>query len=211
MKRDIELREKAKEDRVPQGAFWDIIRPASACHAYGKREYRATLQNVPEGLTATNACMNLPVEIKAIIIRRPYRCESVDGSPLVRGYWMVDWDQPDCRPWWRNYQDAVGTNSASLMHCIHTLSQGCTSYKSGARRIEGELVGLIGRPEQDWRLMCASTPLIWNYITYTSPTHCEERVSESRVHHFVRRTDPSHDRVVRSLECGTCPTTAVCD
>ena len=58
----------------------------------------------------------------------------------------------------------------------HTF-QGCTSYKSGTRRIEAQIVGILKRKEQDWWQMCASTPLIWNQITYTSPTHCEERVS----------------------------------
>ena len=110
MRRDRELWEKAREDRVPQGAFWDVVQPAPACHAYGKREYWATLQNIPEGWTAADACMNMPVEIRGVTVRRPYRCAFVDESPHIRGYWMVDWDQPDCRPWWRNYQDAVCTN-----------------------------------------------------------------------------------------------------
>ena len=95
---------------------------------------------------------------------------------------------------------------------LHTPSQGCTSYKSGVRRIEGELIGLIDKKDQDLGLMCASTPLIWNYITYTSPTHCEERVSESRVHHVVRKANSSHDSTLTEcLECGTCPTTVACN
>ena len=55
--------------------------------------------------------------------------------------------------------------------------QGCTSYRSGARRIEAQIVGIKNRKEQDWWLMCGSTAMIWNRINYTSPTHCEERVS----------------------------------
>ena len=55
--------------------------------------------------------------------------------------------------------------------------KGCTNQGSGTRRIEAWVVGINDRPEQDWRLLCDSTPMTWNHITYNSPTHCEERVS----------------------------------
>ena len=101
--------EKAKEDRIPQGAFWDVVSPAPACLSYGKREYWATLQNVPEDWSAMDACMSMPVDIKGVTVRRPYRCQRalVDGTPYLRGHWMVDWDQPDCKPWYRDFHDAV--------------------------------------------------------------------------------------------------------
>ena len=121
MRRDRELWEKAREDRVPYDAFWDAISPAPACSAYGKREYSSTLQNIPEGWTAIDACMNMPVEIKGVAVRRPYRCAFVEGSSHIYGYWMVDWDEPDCRPWWYNYQDAVSANHPLRPRvCLHT-------------------------------------------------------------------------------------------
>ena len=213
MKHDRELWEKAREDRVPHNAFWDAISPAPACSAYGKREYSSTLQNIPEGWTAIDACINMPIEIKGVAVRRPNRCAFVKGSPHVHGYWTVDWDEPSCKPRWYNYQDVVSVNRPLFARTsVFTPSQGCTSYKSGVRRIEGELVGLIDKKDQDLGLMCASTPLTWNYITYTSPTHCEERVSESRVHHVVRKANSSHDSTLTEcLECGTCPTTVACN
>jgi len=107
MKRDREFWEKVLEDRVPQGAFWEVVWPAWDCRAYGKREYWGMLQNIPEGWSAIDACMNMPVEIKGVTIRRPYRCAFVDESPHIRGYWMVDWDQSDCKPGLRNFHDAV--------------------------------------------------------------------------------------------------------
>jgi len=118
LRHERELWERARDDRVPQGAFWDVISPAPDCRAYGKREFWATLQNTPEGWNAIDACMNLPVEIHGVTIRRPHRCEPVHGSPHVRGYWMVDWDQPDCRPWWYDYQDAVSQNRIFLAHAF---------------------------------------------------------------------------------------------
>jgi len=38
-------------------------------------------------------------------------------------------------------------------------------------------VGINDKPEQDWRLLCESTPFTWKRIRYNSPTHCEARVS----------------------------------
>ena len=176
MLRDRELWEKPLEDRVPQGASWETVWPAWDCRAYGKREYWGVLRDIPEGWSAIDACMNMPVEIKGVTVRRPGRCAFVDGSPHIHGYWMVDWDQPDCKPWHRDFHDAVSQIYAPIHSCAHTF-QGCTSYRSGTRRIEAQVAGIIKRKEQDWRLMCESTPLVWNQITYTSPTHCEQRVS----------------------------------
>lgn len=116
MKRDRERWERAREDRVPQGAFWEAVWPAWDCRAYGKREYWGVLRGIPEGWTAMDACMNMPVEIKGVTVRHPYRCAFVGGSPHIHAYWMVDWDQPDCKPWYRDFRDAV-----SLRSSIHTL------------------------------------------------------------------------------------------
>ena len=108
--------ERAREDRVPQGAFWEVVWPAWDCRAYGKREYWGALQNIPEGWTAMDACTNMPVEIKGVTVRRPDRCAFVEGSPHIHGYWMVDWDQPDCKPWYRDFHDAVSPTFPSYMY-----------------------------------------------------------------------------------------------
>jgi len=101
--------EKAREERVPQGAFWDGIWPAWDCRSYGKREYWGILNNVPEDWTDLDACMNMPAEIKGVSVRRPDRCGYVEGSPHIHGYWMVDWDQPDCKPWHQDVTDKVSS------------------------------------------------------------------------------------------------------
>ena len=107
MRVEREFWEKVPEDRVPQGAFWEVVWPAWDCRAYGKREHWGMLQNIPDGWSAIDACMNMPVEIKGVTIRRPDRCEFVDGSPHIHAYWMVDWDEPDCKPQLRSFHDAV--------------------------------------------------------------------------------------------------------
>ena len=99
--------ERARDDRVPQDAFWADLLPAGECLAYGKREYKAMLQNIPKDWTDLDACMNMPVEIKGITLRRPDRCEYVGSPPHIRGIWMVDWDQPDCKPWHLGITDTV--------------------------------------------------------------------------------------------------------
>jgi len=155
---------KAREDRVPQGAFWDTTWPAQECRAYGKREYWGILWNIPEDWTAVDACMNMPVEIKGVTIRRPYRCAYVEGSPHIHGYWMVDWHQPDCKPWHKDFHDT-----------------GCTNLGSGIRRIEAQIIGIPDNKEQDWHAMCDTTPMTWNHTTYNSPTHCDSRIFGAKV------------------------------
>ncbi|KAF9782608.1 hypothetical protein BJ322DRAFT_1071832 [Thelephora terrestris] len=146
--------EKARDEQtIPKGAFWEAVLPAWDCRAYGKREYWGIFRNTPEGRSEMDACMSLPVEIKGVTIRRPYRCQHRGGS--MNGFWMVDWDQPDCKPW---HQDFV--------------EQGCMNQGSGLRHIEAEVVGI---KDKDWRLMCETTPMTWNHINYTSPAHCVDR------------------------------------
>ena len=179
LRKERERWEKAREDRVPQGAFWEDTWPAWDCRAYGKREYWGILQNIPEDWTDVDACMNMPTEIKGVSIRRPHRCAYVEGSPHIHGYWMVDWDQPDCRPWHQDLTDKVSTGKpwSDQSSLISANFKGCTNPGSGTRRLEAWVVGINDRPEQDWRLLCESTPMTWNHITYNSPTHCEAGVS----------------------------------
>ena len=54
--------------------------------------------------------------------------------------------------------------------------QGCTNFGPGTRRIEAQVVGILNRKEQDWRLLCGSTPMTWNHTTFDAPTHCDKRV-----------------------------------
>jgi len=159
LEQERERWEKTREDRVPQDAFWDPLWPAPDCRAYGKREYWGALQNIPKDWTEMEACMNMPVEIKDVYVRRPDRCGYVEGSPHIHGFWMVDWDQVDCKPWHINIAD-----------------KGCTNPGSGTRSIEAWVVGINDKPEQDWRLLCESTPFTWNHVTYSSPTHCDTRI-----------------------------------
>ena len=116
LQRELERWERALGRHVPHGAFWDGVWPAVDCRAYDTREYWGALQNIPEDWTDLDACMNAPVEIKGVSIRRPYRCAYVEGH--IRGYWMVGWDQPDCRPWLQDFHDKVRGRTMNSTHWI---------------------------------------------------------------------------------------------
>jgi len=110
--------------RIPRGAFWDHLQPAPDCRAYGKREYHAALQNIPEDRTDMDACMNMPVEIKGVTLKRPHRCGYVDGSSDIHGFWMVNWDQADCKPRHRYIADMVSSAEKSRIiqrHSLHAI------------------------------------------------------------------------------------------
>ena len=117
MRRERELWEKERKDHIPPGAFWEVVWPIWECRAYGKREYWGLLRNIPQGRDPMDACMNMPVEIEGVAINRPDRCAPIEGSPDIHGYWMVDWDQTDCKPWFRDFRDAVSPRFSF----IHTL------------------------------------------------------------------------------------------
>jgi len=134
--------ERAREDRVPQGAFWQVVWPAWDCRAYGKREYWGELQNIPEGWTAMDACTNMPVEIKGVTVRRPDRCAFVEGSPHIHGYWMVDWDQPDCKPWYRDFHDAVSPMSP--------LPSDVTGMLTHLRDVQATGLAIVGSRLSSW-------------------------------------------------------------
>ena len=100
--------ERARKDRVPQGAFWASLWPAPDCRAYGRREYWGTLENIPGDWTDMEACTNMPADIKGVYVRRPDRCGYVEGSSHIHGIWMVDQDEVDCKPWHAGATDKVG-------------------------------------------------------------------------------------------------------
>ena len=99
----------ARKSSLPHGAFWDPITPAPDCRAYGEREYRGALQNIPKNWADMDACMAMPAEIKRVTLAHPHRCGYIEGSPHIHGFWMVDWDQPDCKPWHKDVTDEVSS------------------------------------------------------------------------------------------------------
>jgi hypothetical protein len=182
--------EKAREDRVPLGAFWEVVQPALNCLAYGEREYWGVLRNIPDDWTDLDACMSMPIKIKGVSVRRPDRCLYTKDSPYIHAFWTVNWDQPECKPWHQDFNDRVGSvgnhsGYSPTPNMAHkNRLKGCTNKGSGVRRIEAWVMGINERGGQDWRLLCESTPMTWNHITYKTPTHCDARVSTNTMSLF---------------------------
>ena len=110
LKEEREKWERAREgSRVPKGAFWDPVWPKWECRAYGKREHWGILRNIPQDRSDVDACMNMPVDIHNVTLRQPQRCQFVEGSPYIHAFWMVDWGEPDCRPFHRDFRDEVSS------------------------------------------------------------------------------------------------------
>lgn len=114
MMHNRELWKKVPEDHILPGAYWKPIWPANDCHTYGKWEYWGMLMDIPEGWSSMDACMNTPAEVQGVTIRRPDRCTFVNGFPHVHGYWMVDWDQENCKLWLKDFCDIVSPRSPHL-------------------------------------------------------------------------------------------------
>ena len=94
--------------------------------------------------------------------------------------------------------------------CLYSSGQGCTSYRSGKRQIKAQIMGINTKGKQDWRLLCKTTPLVWDMTTYTNPTECEERVSVLSFYTFrLSISDVNRSSGGRSLRCGKCPTKPV--
>lgn len=82
--------------------------------------------------------------------------------------------------------------------------QGCMNQGSGTRRIEAQIVAIPPRKEQDWHLLCETTPMTWNHITYKGPTRCESRVSDIWVPLLCDElTHPLSRDMGERLRCGT--------
>lgn len=74
-------------------------------------------------------------------------------------------------------------------------------------------MGINNRKEQDWWRLCSTTPLVWDQITYTSPTHCESRVGAFPLECLTKELIcilGDSDGEGRS-RCGMSPTTVVCN
>ena len=168
-KKERERWEKTREDRVPQGAFWDLPQPANDCRAYGRREYWAELQNIPQDWTDMEACMNMPVEIKDVSVRRPNRCGYVEGSSHIHGFWMVDWDQVDCKPWHADVTDQVGLGQPTWFHLSSRTSISRAALTTGLGPVASKL-GLWGStisPDKTG-VYCARARLLRGITSHTT-------------------------------------------
>jgi len=138
----------------PNEAFWGELIPAPHCLAYGKREYSAQLLNMPKRWNPFAACHNTSLEFGGTTFKSPEWCEHrIDGT---FGHWIVDQGEMSCMPIFANFHDV-----------------GCVGRGSGLRRIEAQIRDI--QRGDDWKVMCATTPVTYRGIYYPGPTQCEDR------------------------------------
>ncbi|KAI0322453.1 hypothetical protein OF83DRAFT_1167511 [Amylostereum chailletii] len=136
-------RERREREREREGErpYWGpLAMTSSRCLSYDTREYTARLFDIlPTGAWHTT-CMSTPQGIHGRSVS-PTRCEDHASGPDggVVGYWIVSWDEAECRPHWERFWD-----------------KGCV--RPGLRRWEGQLYSF--RPEDDKFEMCQSTPAV---------------------------------------------------
>ncbi|KXN90870.1 hypothetical protein AN958_03524 [Leucoagaricus sp. SymC.cos] len=124
------------------------------CISYGTARYQAYLEYIPSSWDAYTACKETPMNIHGREVL-PTECRHI-GSEMV-GIWIIDFDEPSCKPWWRDTKD-----------------HGCTSRQSGIHRYEAHLEGYLEPNEYKvyWAEMCNTTPQAMFGHTYKSPTEC---------------------------------------
>jgi len=150
---------QVKKEREEQRKLiqWGALRKDEKCLSYGTARYQAHLQYVPPLWDQPAACLATPVLIYGKDLL-PTECRRTFGTTQVLGIWVVDFDEPACKPWWRDIKD-----------------HGCTSRGSGIHRYEGHLEGYLepGEFKANWEEMCATTPHAMFGKTYNSPTQCK--------------------------------------
>jgi len=150
--------EQKKKERDEQRKLiqWGPLEKDEECLSYGTIRYQARLEYVPPLWDNRAACLATPIQIHRKDVF-PTECHR-NNETEVLGIWVVDFDEPACKPWWRDIKD-----------------HGCTSRGSGIHRYEGHLEGYLEPNEfkANWAEMCATTPHSMFGKTYKSPTQCK--------------------------------------
>ncbi|KAI0832778.1 hypothetical protein BC628DRAFT_1348247 [Trametes gibbosa] len=154
--REEEERHRLEVLRRSQGVYWTEPHGDPHCHSYGTRVYSAYLKDIPEYLNFREVCDSMPpVRIHNRDISKPTKCERNNNGEVV-GVWYVDFDEPNCRPYW-----------ASMSN------EGCTPGKTGFQKFTARLDG-IGSGDH-WETMCASTPAVIQGLHFDHPSSCENK------------------------------------
>jgi len=148
-----EEEERERERRLIQ---WGPLQKDQECVSYGAARYQAHLQYVPPGWDQYTACTETPIQIHQKDVL-PTQCQFNTEGQVV-GVWVIDFEEPACKPWWRDIKD-----------------HGCTSRSSGIHRYETHLEAYLEPNEfkANWAEMCNTTPHSMFGRTYNSPTECK--------------------------------------
>ncbi|KIJ13058.1 hypothetical protein PAXINDRAFT_14104 [Paxillus involutus ATCC 200175] len=165
-----ERRKHEEEERQKLNMFWGHVE-AHQCTTYATREYTAVLMNLPVTWEhRVEACKATALEVHGISYL-PKSCED-KGPGVVLGRWDINQNQPDCTTFWTSYKDKaslIETELTLVIACL-LLPQGCTSQKSGKRRIEHYMDNLPSGG--DWKEFCATTPASFLNMHFIGAQEC---------------------------------------
>ncbi|KAL1940033.1 hypothetical protein VTO73DRAFT_9368 [Trametes versicolor] len=155
--REEEERHRLEVVRRSQGVYWTEPRGDEHCHSFGTRAYSSYLKDIPGDLNWLEVCNNMPPVVihGREMSSSPHKCER-DKNGEVVCVWLVDFDEPACKPYWNEIID-----------------KGCAPGRTGIQRLEARLDGIEYR--DDWYRMCATTPAVIHFTPFESPTSCEDR------------------------------------
>ncbi|KAJ7441577.1 hypothetical protein FB451DRAFT_1298652 [Mycena latifolia] len=145
--------EERRKERMKAGFYWADLQADQRCFRHGTRQYTARVSNVPREYDPVQACKETPIEINGLKFVTPDMCED-RGCNGVFGHWVVSHNEPTCTTYFRDFKD-----------------KGCTPPATRRRRVESHLENL--HPEDDWRLMCSTTPADFWYLHFDTPHMCE--------------------------------------
>ncbi|KIJ13057.1 hypothetical protein PAXINDRAFT_100877 [Paxillus involutus ATCC 200175] len=165
-----ERRKHEEEERQKLNMFWGHVE-AHQCTTYATREYTAVLMNLPVTWEhRVEACKATALEVHGISYL-PKSCED-KGPGVVLGRWEINQSQPACTTFWTSYKDKASLIETGLTLVIAylLLLQGCTSQKSGKRRIEQYMDNLPNGG--DWKEFCATTPADFLNMHFIGAQEC---------------------------------------
>ncbi|KAF8954668.1 hypothetical protein BDZ97DRAFT_437799 [Flammula alnicola] len=130
---------KCRADLSITEPSWEGLKGGEHCLRYATREYTAKLADVPPGQDSMRICKDTPVEIHDRVLFTDF-CQDLGFGRGVWGFWIVDFDEPDCETRWGEFTD-VG--------CLDAIPP-------SVRRVESRLENL--QPGSSWQFMCVTTP-----------------------------------------------------
>jgi len=131
---------------------WEGLKGGEHCLRYATRQYTARLSDRLVGQDMIKVCKETPVEIHGDLLYTDF-CQDLGFNRGVWGYWIVDYNEPDCETRWGEFTDL-----------------GCLDGIAPARRIEARLENL--RKGDDWQFMCVTTPADIDGRYYSTPAEC---------------------------------------
>ncbi|KAK0505615.1 hypothetical protein EDD18DRAFT_340809 [Armillaria luteobubalina] len=143
---------------ILDGLTWTELAPSIQCLRYNTREYSALLKGVSNDMDSLEWCKEKEITVHGIHFRKPAYCTiDVDRSGIARvhGHWIVESNEPRCMTSWEDFRD-----------------KGCAGNGSHYRRIEAHL-GNHQPLWDNWREMCATTPMDYEGYHFDRPDSCD--------------------------------------